>query len=63
MGHHRLNGHEVEQAPGDSERLACCSPCSHKELDTTERLNNNKRRREGRGKRGGKFGAGTLHLD
>ena len=27
--HHGLNGHEFEQAPGDSERqgsLACCSP-------------------------------------
>ena len=27
--HHRLNGHEFEQAPGDGEgqgRLACCSP-------------------------------------
>ena len=28
-GHHRLNGHEFEQAPGDGagqESLACCSP-------------------------------------
>ena len=27
--HHRFNGHEFEQTPGDSERqgsLACCSP-------------------------------------
>ena len=27
--HHRLNAHEFEQTPGDSERqrgLACCSP-------------------------------------
>ena len=27
--HHRLNGHELEKAPGDGERrgnLACCSP-------------------------------------
>ena len=27
--HHRLNGHEFEQTPGDSEgqgSLACCSP-------------------------------------
>ena len=27
--HHRLNGHEFEQTPGDNERqgsLACCSP-------------------------------------
>ena len=31
--HHRLNGHEFEQTPGDSERqgsLACCSPWSCK---------------------------------
>ena len=41
-GHHRLDGHEFEQAPGvgeGQERLACCSPWGHKELDTTERLN------------------------
>ena len=43
--HHRLNGHEFEQAPGDSEgqgSLVCCSPWGHKESDTTEWLNNNK---------------------
>ena len=37
--HHRLNGHEFEQAPGDGEgqgSLACCSPWDRKELDTTE---------------------------
>ena len=37
--HHRLNGHEFEQAPGVSDGqggLACCSPWYHKELDTTE---------------------------
>ena len=31
--HHRLNGHEFEQTPGDSGRqgnLACCSPWHHK---------------------------------
>ena len=42
--HHRLNGHESEQTPGDSEgqrSLVCCSPWGCKELDTTERLNNN----------------------
>ena len=42
--HHRLNGHEFEQAPGDSEgqrSLPCCSPWSHKKLDTTQPLNNN----------------------
>ena len=44
--HHRLNGHEFEQTPGDGERqgiLACCSPWGHKELDTNEQLNNNKK--------------------
>ena len=40
--HHGLNGHEFEQAPGDSEgqeSLACCSPWGREESDTTERLN------------------------
>ena len=40
--HHRLNGHEFEQAPGvgDGQRsLVCCSPWGPKELDTTEQLN------------------------
>jgi len=40
--HHRLNGHEFEQAAGDGEgqgSLACCSPWGCKELDTTEQLN------------------------
>ena len=43
--HHRLNGHEFEQTPGDSEgqeSLVCCSPWGHKEVDTTEQLKNNK---------------------
>ena len=33
--HHRLNGHEFEQAPGEGEgqgSLACCNPWGHKEL-------------------------------
>ena len=37
--HHRLNGHEFEQALGDGEgqrSLVCCSPCGDKELDMTE---------------------------
>ena len=37
--HHPLNGHEFKQVPGTGdgqESLACCSPWSHKELDTTE---------------------------
>ena len=32
--HHRLDGHEFEQAQGDGEgqgSLACCSPWGHKE--------------------------------
>ena len=40
---YRLNGHKFEQTPGDGEgqgSLACCCPWGHKELDTTERLNN-----------------------
>ena len=43
--HHQPNGHEFEQALGDSEdqgSLACCSPWGHKESDKTERLNNNR---------------------
>ena len=35
----QLNGHEFEQSPGDSEgqeSLACCSPWTHKQSDTTE---------------------------
>ena len=43
--HHWLNAHEFEQSPGDSEgqgSLSCCSSWGHKELDTTEWLNNNK---------------------
>ena len=41
--HHQLNGHEFEQAPGDSEgqgSLVCCSSWDHKESDMTEQLNN-----------------------
>ena len=37
--HHRLNGYEFEQSPGDREgqgSLECCSPWGHKESDTTE---------------------------
>ena len=43
--HHRLNGHDFEQAPGDGEgqgSLECCNPQGSKELDTTYRLNKNK---------------------
>ena len=41
--HHRLNGREFEQTPGDSEgqgSLACHSPWGHKESDMIEGLNN-----------------------
>ena len=37
--HHRLNEHELEQAPGDGEghrSLVCCSPWGCEESDTTE---------------------------
>ena len=37
--HHRLDGHEFKQDPGVGDgqgSLACYSPWSHKELDTTE---------------------------
>ena len=40
--HHRLNGHEFEQAArvGDEQgRLVCCSPWGHKKSDMTERPN------------------------
>ena len=46
--HHRLNGHEFEQAPGVADgqgSLVCCSPWGRKELDTTERLNSSRRNR------------------
>ena len=39
--HHRLNGHEFEQAPGVSDGqggLACCGSRGRKELDKTEPL-------------------------
>ena len=41
--HHQLNRHAFEQAPRVYEgqgSLGCCSPWGHKELDTTELLNN-----------------------
>ena len=43
--HHRLNGHESEQTPGDGEgqgSLACCNQWGHKESDPTERLDQTK---------------------
>ena len=45
--HHRVNGCEFEQIPGDGEgdgglsfSLMCCSPWGHEEADTTEQLKN-----------------------
>ena len=46
--HHRLNGHEFEQAPGVGDgqgSLACCSPWGHKGLDTTEWPSNEDRKK------------------
>ena len=40
--HHRLDGHEFEQAPGIGDgqgSLVCCSPWGRKESVMTERLN------------------------
>ena len=37
--HHRLNGHEFEEAPGDGEgqgSLVCCSPWGRKDSDMTK---------------------------
>ena len=38
--HHRRNGHEFEQAPGDGDGqgglACCCGPWGGKELDTFE---------------------------
>ena len=47
--HHQLNGHEFEQTPGGGERqgsMACCSPWGCKELDTTEWLKNNNKKKQ-----------------
>ena len=41
--YHQLNGHEFEQALGDSEgqgNMVCCSPWGCKDLDTAWQLNN-----------------------
>ena len=42
--HHRLNGHEFQQTPGDGKglgSLTCCILWGHKWSDMTEQLNNN----------------------
>ena len=42
--HHRLDGHEFEQALGVGDgqgSLACCSPWGHKEPHMSDPLNNN----------------------
>ena len=41
--YHLLSGHEFEQTLGNGEgqgSLVFCSPCGHKESDTTEQPNN-----------------------
>ena len=41
--HHRLNGHDFEEALGNGEsqgRLVCCSPWGRKESDATYQLKN-----------------------
>ena len=43
-GHHQMDGHDFDQGLGVGDgqgSLVCCSPWGHKELDTTELLNNN----------------------
>ena len=48
-GHHRLDGHEFEQALGDGDgqgSLACCSPWGHKESDKTKKLKNKYRKKK-----------------
>ena len=43
--YHRLNRHEFEQTPEDSEgqgSLGCCSPWGPNESDMTQQLNNNR---------------------
>ena len=41
--HHQLDGHEFRQGPGvgggQGSLVCCCSPWGHKEVDTTEQLN------------------------
>ena len=40
--HHRLDGHEFEQALGvadEQESLPCCSPWGSKGLEVTEQMN------------------------
>ena len=61
---HWYNGHELGQTPGDSRGqggLARCSPWGHKELDTTERLNNSSLKPVGR-KNSSDVGAHTAGL-
>ena len=46
--HHRLDGHEFEQAPavGDGQgSLVCYNPWDWKESDPTEQVNNNKEKK------------------
>ena len=54
--HHRLNGHEFEQALRVSHgqrNLVCCNPWGHKKSEATEWLNKNKSERQRDGGLGG----------
>ena len=47
--HYRLNGHEFEQALGDSEgqgNMVCCSPRGRKDSDTAWQLNNEQQQQQ-----------------
>ena len=47
-GHHQLDGHEFDHTLGDTSGqggLAFCSPWDHRESDTSQRLDNNDKRR------------------
>ena len=47
--HYRLNGHEFEQALGDSEgqgNMVCCSPWGRKDSDTAWQLNNEQQQQQ-----------------
>ena len=65
-GHHRLNGHKFEQAPGVGEgqgSLVCGSPWSHKDSDATEQIDNSLHSTEAHGLRRGQTFKETAKLE